>query len=81
MIEDFEKAEVMIYMPLLNEGTAVWRPVQARRIADDRYQILGSIPDDETWAFQPGSVVLCESKIFYDGKEGLVPIANVNLTV
>lgn len=49
-----------IYVPLLNEGTDVWRPVEATRLAEDLYLILGVVPEDETWAFPPGSTVRCE---------------------
>ncbi len=52
----------IIYMPLLDEGTDVWRPVEATRLVDDVYVILGVVPDDETWAFPPGSRVRCEPR-------------------
>jgi hypothetical protein len=79
MVEEFEKSDVTIYMPLLLEGTNVWRPVQAKRVADGRYRIIGRVPADETWTFQPGPVVRCENKAFGDGQIGLVPVANVDL--
>jgi hypothetical protein len=77
MVEEFEKSDVTIYMPLQSEGTDVWRPVQATRIADGQYRIVERIPADETWTFQPGSVVRCENKVFADGQIGLVPVAHV----
>ena len=49
-----------IYMPLLDEGTACWRPVPALRVATDTYVVLrpdGYDDDDEHWQFPPGSVV------------------------
>jgi hypothetical protein len=46
-----------IYIPLLNEGVDVWRPVKATKLTTDTYRIEGPIPDDEKWAFAPGSVV------------------------
>jgi hypothetical protein len=48
-----------IHIPLLGEGTKVWRPVQAERLAPDLYLVRGPVPDDEEWAFPPGSVVRC----------------------
>jgi len=61
-----------IYMPLRNEGTEVWRPVQAERCDDGSYRVLGPVPSGEEWVFSPGSVVRCEPHSFQDGKNGLV---------
>jgi hypothetical protein len=49
-----------IYVPLLDEGTDVWRPVEATRLAENVYIVLGVMPDDEAWAFPPDSRVRCE---------------------
>jgi hypothetical protein len=67
-----------IYMPLLNEGTDVWRPVEAEVFPDGRYKVLGSVPDDEEWAFAPGSVVRGVTKVLSDGHQAIVaaPISN-----
>jgi hypothetical protein len=63
-----------IYMPLLNEGTYVFRPIIARKIDNnDLYQVLGTrdglSPEelDEEWLFPIGSIVttkmhLCEKE-------------------
>jgi hypothetical protein len=64
-----------IYMPLLNEGTAVWRPVTAERINGEAYRVRGPMPDDEEWAFAPGSVVTVAPRLFADGRSGIVAIA------
>jgi hypothetical protein len=64
-----------IYMPLLDEGVDVWRPVKATKLTTDTYRIEGPIPDDEEWAFAPGSVVRCERKSFSEGV-GLAAIAH-----
>jgi hypothetical protein len=66
-----------IYMPLLNQGTDAWRPVEAEAHADGRYTILGSVPDEEEWAFSPGSIVRGESRMMSDGQQVIVasPIA------
>ena len=62
-----------IYMPLLNEGTDVWRPVPATQVSAGTYRVEGDMPDDEEWMFAPGSVVRCELRAFNDG-EGLTAV-------
>jgi hypothetical protein len=68
---------VTIYMPLLNEGTDVWRPVHARQVSGDRYCIEEESVEYEEWAFAPGSTVICEWKIFNDGSQGLAVVKPV----
>ena len=51
-----------IHIALLGEGTEVWHPVQAEHVALDFYLVLGPAPDDEEWAFPPGSVVRCVAR-------------------
>jgi hypothetical protein len=58
-----------IYVYLLDEGTDVWRPVQAERLADGRYRLLGFMPDDECWEFPSGSVVRVRLKMLSGGNE------------
>jgi hypothetical protein len=58
---------VIIMMPLLDEGVEVWRPVEAEPLDNDRYRIVGPIPDDEEWAFAPGSIVIGSLSTFYGG--------------
>jgi hypothetical protein len=48
-----------IHMPLLDEGTDVWRPVKAERMSDDTFRVLGPVPETEEWAFPPGTIVRC----------------------
>jgi hypothetical protein len=54
--------EIHIY--LKNEGTNVWRPVDAIRLDEDLYKIPDDtlVPDDEDWEFLPGAVVRCVAK-------------------
>ena len=50
----------MIYVKLLDEGTDVYRPVMARKIAENIYKLEGLNiydPDDENWEFAPESYV------------------------
>jgi hypothetical protein len=49
-----------IYIPLLNEGTVVFRPTSAVRMGTNTYKVLPSPdydPNLEEWAFPPGSIV------------------------
>jgi hypothetical protein len=51
-----------IYINLLDEGTDVWRPVDADAIGGMDYRIdhRAIVPDDEQWQFRPGDRVKCE---------------------
>lgn len=51
-----------VFVALLDEGTAVWRPVAAEQVGPGLFRLLGPVPDDEVWAFPPGTVVRCESR-------------------
>jgi hypothetical protein len=61
----------IVYMPLLNEATEVWRPVEATLMPDDTYRVEGPMEEDEEWAFPPGTVVRCDWKTFSGGERGL----------
>ena len=59
-----------VYMPLLDEGTSVWRPVWAESLAGSTFRIVANQPcdtDDEHWEFPPGSVVRCCPQALSDG--------------
>jgi len=58
-----------IYVYLLDEGTDVWRPVDAVHVEGSKYRIVGVNvdPDDEQWQFKTDQVVLCESRELSDG--------------
>ena len=64
---------ITIYMPLLNEGTDCWRPVQATHLGADTYRIEPQHYDreDEAWQFPSGSIVRCHSHTFSGGQTGL----------
>jgi len=48
----------VIYVRLLDEGTEVWRPVNAKQLAMDLYCIEEeTVPSEENWEFRPGTVV------------------------
>ena len=61
-----------VYMPLLDEGTDVWRPVEASRLDEGVYIILGVVPEGERWAFPPGSKVRCQPRRFPGETDRLV---------
>lgn len=58
--------QIQIFMPLLNEGTTVSRPIIALDMGNNIYKILGTEqglgPDDldEEWLFPIGSCVTCK---------------------
>jgi len=62
----------VIYIELLGEGTTVWRPAQAEQLPHGLFRVLGPVPEDEAWAFPPGSIVRCKEKAFSAGARGLV---------
>jgi hypothetical protein len=66
-----------IYVPLLDEGTPVWRPVVASHEGGDCYRILSTndSPDDERWEFRTGEVVRCTLRTLSDGPPCLVAFA------
>lgn len=63
-----------VYMPLLNEAVDVWRPVEATPLTGDTYRVEGEVPEDEEWAFAPGTIVRCEWRRFADGERELTAI-------
>jgi len=60
-----------IYIPLVDEGTEVWRPVQATHLAGDLYRVNGYMPANEEWAYAPGAIVRCERTTFKGGESEL----------
>ncbi len=73
-----ENKQATIYIALLNEGTAVYRPTLANRIKDNIFEVLPTPnydPDDEEWEFPPGSLVKCEERQFSTpGHKGLAAV-------
>jgi len=66
-----------IYIYLLDEGTDVWRPVEAENLGNNRYRIISSNndPEDEKWEFQTGDIVSCERKILGDSASSVDLVA------
>jgi hypothetical protein len=67
---------VTIFVALVEEGTDVWRPVQARPLDGNLYRIIGVEADvsDETWQFSPGAIVRCERKRLTDGQVSVIAV-------
>jgi hypothetical protein len=59
-----------VYVRLLGEGTTVYRPTRAVRVAPDVVRLLA--PDnfdaDEQWEFAPGSTVRIERRVLSGGE-------------
>jgi hypothetical protein len=68
---------VEIMMPLLDEGTDVWRPVIAESLGGQLFRICGPMPEDELWKFRPGEVVQGENRTFYGGQRALTAVTSV----
>jgi hypothetical protein len=60
--------ETMIYINLLGEGLNVMRSVTAEHLGRDYYKITDTMPEGETWQFQPGQVVRCKKQTLSTGK-------------
>jgi hypothetical protein len=63
-----------VYVFLLDEGTHVWRAVNAESVGPGLFRLCGPVPRTESWQFQPGEVVHCEERVF-SGKHVLVAVA------
>lgn len=65
---------MVIYIPLLNEGTPCWRPVEAEHVEGNTYRILGNKPETEQWPVKTGDVIRGELRRFSDGHDFLVAV-------
>lgn len=63
-----------IYVELLDEGVAVYRPVEATLDLDGAFRLPATAPVDEHWRFEPGSRVVCEREDIGDGEPQLVAV-------
>lgn len=63
------EATMVVYVRLRNEGTTVYRPVEAAAMRDGIF-LLGGFdcydPDDEEWEFVPGQKVFAEARLLGD---------------
>jgi hypothetical protein len=67
MLNPEDEQLATICVELLGEGIRCWRPVRAQRLSLDVYRIVETVPEHETWAFQPGEVVRGKSQLLGDG--------------
>ena len=58
---------LLLYMPLLDEGTDVWRPVAATPLGESIARIVSKAPDDESWPFPTGATIVFEEKMLSGG--------------
>jgi hypothetical protein len=65
-----------VYVYMTDEGVDVWRPVDAEVVERDVYRLLGAVPDDEVWQFQPNELVRCETR-WLSGGDCLVAVERV----
>lgn len=59
-----------VYVRLLDEGTDVFRPTEAKKLADEAYRLMPSLgydPEDEKWEYLPGQIVRCELVQLHSG--------------
>jgi hypothetical protein len=64
-----------IYVYLPDEAVDVWRPVQAEKLEDDVYRVLGPIPEEAVWEFPPGSIVRVQARQL-SGGDARVAVSN-----
>lgn len=67
-------ASVVVYVRLLDEGVAAWRPVRALRKGSNVVMLQSTDdhdPEDEVWEFVPGQLVADEERRL-DGGPALV---------
>lgn len=67
----------LVHVRLLDEGTDVWRPVEAERLGETTYGLADvPIPDEERWSFQPRDIVMVERR-GGEAEDGLIAVAKV----
>lgn len=69
-----------VYLPLLNEGTDCWCPVEAVGLGSGLFRIVSERPEGEEWPYLPGEVVRCRWRQFSEG-EGWEVVAAASAAV
>ena len=70
----------LVYVELLEEGTATIRSTQAKRLPNSLFELLPTPdydPEDEIWQFLPGSIVRCKETLNYKGEKILLAVEQV----
>lgn len=63
-----------IMIPMEVGGVEQWRVVEAELLADGRFKVGDTMPDDEIWRYPPGTIVHCEVRQYDDG-DGLTAVS------
>lgn len=63
-----------VYVRLLGTPHEQWVLVRARCVTGDVYELLGEVPDEESWEFQPGQLVVCDEVELTLGGYGLLAV-------
>lgn len=68
-----------IYVLLTDEPVPTWRPVKARQLKENIYQILSDqiVSEVEEWEFQPGETVIVEETLDFRGEVYLAAVKKV----
>jgi hypothetical protein len=68
MTEESSTATIFVYLP--DEAVDVWRPVQARHLNGDCYQITSAnhAVEIERWQFNTGDIVRCRLQALHGGE-------------
>jgi hypothetical protein len=53
---------LLLYMPMLDEGTDVWRPIAAQPLGHSMAQVCSETPDDESWQYPTGARIVYEER-------------------
>lgn len=53
---------LLLYMPMLDESTDVWRPVAAQPLGHSMAQVCSETPDDESWQYPTGARIVYEER-------------------
>ncbi len=72
-----KKEEQTIFVLLLNESLAVWKPIKAIEVETNVFKIISKNedPNDEQWEFNYQEIVKCEEKDLSDETRRLVATA------
>lgn len=63
-----------MYVELLDEGVAVFRPVEAQPEPDGSFTLSIELPVGERWRFESGSRVVCERQDIGGDEPSLVAV-------
>jgi hypothetical protein len=66
-IANQSELSLLLYMPMLDEGIDVWRPVAAHPLGHSVAQIRSETPDDESWQYPTGARIVYEERALSGG--------------